>query len=210
MATTDDRQAHWQRVWTTREADRVSWFESRADRSFALIRDVAEPPAAAIIDVGGGASVLVDRLLAEGFRDVTVLDVSAAALGIARARLGASADRVHWIASDVLAADLPERGYDLWHDRAVFHFLTEADDRQRYVHQLTRALRPDGHAVIACFAPEGPEKCSGLPVVRYDAPALAAELGPRFELLRSSRAEHSTPTGAAQQFLYALFRRRAG
>jgi len=208
VTSTEERRRHWQRVWTSRLPHDVSWFEPDAATSLDLILGAARPPGAAIIDVGGGASVLVDGLLAAGFRDVTVLDVSAAALAVSQARLGREAAGVHWIAADVLTGDLAPRRFDLWHDRAVFHFLTEPHDRARYVDVLADALRPGGHAVMATFASDGPERCSGLPVARYDATGLADALGPTFQLVRHQRAVHATPGGATQAFLYAVLRRR--
>jgi SAM-dependent methyltransferase len=160
-----------------------------------------------VLDVGGGASTLVDDLLARGYRDLSVLDISAAALNVARERLGETANAVTWLAADLLDAPLQEARYDLWHDRAVFHFLTEAEQRVRYLRQLARALKPGGHAILATFGPQGPLKCSGLDTVRYDAGELARELGDGFTLIDSTMEFHATPFGTTQPFLYALFRR---
>jgi len=206
MTTAEQRRSHWQQVWTTRAADSVSWFESRAVQSLELIFSVSESRDAAIIDVGGGASVLVDGLVAEGFANVTVLDVSSAALAVARVRLGVQAERLHWVEADVLTADFAHSSFDVWHDRAVFHFLTDEGERVRYVQALARALKPGGHALIACFALDGPMRCSGLPVVRYDAAGLAAQLGPLFQPVHDLHATHSTPGGSRQSFLYTVFR----
>ncbi len=201
------RQAHWQSVYTSKADDSVSWFEAEPAVSLALIDLVGTPPDAAVIDVGGGASRLVDRLLERGFGDVTVLDLSAAALDVARARLGAGAARVQWIVGDVTTWE-PARRYALWHDRAALHFLTDPADRAAYFARLRRALLPDGHAIIATFAPDGPARCSGLPVQRYDADSLGAALGPEFELLDSRRHTHVTPAGVEQRFHFGAFRRR--
>jgi len=208
VTTSGERRSHWQRVWTTRRPDAVSWFEPDAARSLDLIVGVARAPGAAIIDVGGGASVLVDGLLAAGFRNLTVLDVSVAALDVSRARIGSAASNVRWLEADVITVDLAPREFDVWHDRAVFHFLTDSRDRDRYVDLLAKSLRAGGHVVMATFASDGPEQCSGMQVTRYDAAGLADALGTSFELVRHQRAVHATPGGASQSFLYALLRRR--
>jgi trans-aconitate methyltransferase len=201
------RQLHWQGVYTSKRPDEVSWFQETPTASLELMRAAGVTPASAIIDVGGGASRLVDVLLDEGFRALTVLDVSAAALSASQARLGVSAPNVTWITADVTTWE-PRQTYDLWHDRAVFHFLTEPADRAAYVRCLKAALKPGGHAVIATFAPDGPERCSGLPVVRYDGASLAAELGEGFELLRTVHHAHRTPLGSVQNFQFSLLGRR--
>ncbi len=162
---------------------------------------------ARIIDVGAGASTLVDDLLASGYRSVTALDISPAALGIAAGRLGDHGAQVHRIAADVLTAELPRAGYDLWHDRALFHFLTAPDDRGAYRRQLEAALAPGGRLVMATFASDGPERCSALPVRRYDISTLTAELGPAFLLETAATVDHRTPAGTIQRFLYGRFRR---
>jgi len=197
---------HWQDVYTTRRETEVSWFQAAPSLSLELIQSVGALGQAAIVDIGGGASRLVDALLDRGCRDVTVLDVSEAALSAARVRLGDRAAQVQWIAADVTRWD-PPRQYDLWHDRAAFHFLTDANDRAAYVERLGRALRSGGHAIIATFAADGPERCSGLPVVRYDAAMLAAALGNRFALVESRREDHLTPMGTTQRFQYSVIRR---
>ena len=204
-----ERQAHWEQVYATRAVDAVSWFEPEAAQSFSLIQALAPPPAAAVIDIGGGASVLVDRLLDAGYRRPTVLDIADGALAASRRRLGERASRATWVCGDVLDAALPPAANDLWHDRAVFHFLTTPAQRLRYRRQLEHALRPDGYLVIACFAPDGPSRCSGLPVVRYSAATLGAELGPCFMPLQETQVLHTTPAGATQHFLYMSFRYRA-
>lgn len=200
------RAAHWQAVYTGKADTAVSWFEAEPAVSLALIDLIGIAPEVPVIDVGGGASRLVDRLLERGFSDVTVLDLAEAALAAARRRLGVRAAGVTWIAGDVTGWQ-PARQYGLWHDRAVLHFLTTAEDRAAYVARLRRALAPGGHAIIGTFAPDGPERCSGLPVVRHDAASLSALLGAAFALLDSRRHRHVTPGGAVQSFQFATFRR---
>ena len=206
MPTASPR-AHWDNVYATKRDNEVSWFQEKASLSLDLIRSAGAGRGSALIDMGGGASRLVDALLDEGCTDVSVLDVAEAALSAAKARLGARAGRVHWIAVDVTQWK-PPRQYDLWHDRAAFHFLTEANDRAAYVERLMQALAPGGHAIIATFAPDGPERCSGLPVVRYDAASLGATLGSGFVLQQTRREDHRTPLATMQRFQYSLFRRR--
>jgi SAM-dependent methyltransferase len=184
----------------------VSWYQLEARRSLELITSVASDHAAPIIDVGAGASVLVDNLLDAGYRDLTVLDLSAAALGVSQTRLGDDSSKVNWIVADVLRAPL-DRRYAVWHDRAVFHFLTDAHDRAAYVDQVRDAVKPGGFVLVATFAQDGPEKCSGLPVVRYSAEALHSEFGDEFRLLLSEHEDHRTPAGAEQSFIYCLCRR---
>lgn len=198
-------RSHWEHIHTTRAATSASWYQPHAARSLGLIRRVAEPPTAAIIDVGGGASTLVDDLLAAGYEHPTVLDLSDTALAVARERLGPHAGRVRWIAGDVTAIGLSGHAYDVWHDRAVFHFLTDEDERRAYVAQLTHALKPGGHAIIATFALDGPTECSGLPVMRYSPATLHAELGTAFMLVEHSDEAHVTPAGRTQHFVYCLF-----
>lgn len=202
-----DKQQHWETVYRSKAPDAVSWYRPHLDTSLALIERAAPDHGAAVLDVGGGASTLVDDLLARGYRDLSVLDISAAALNVARERLGETANAVTWLAADLLNAPLQEARYDLWHDRAVFHFLTEAEQRARYLRQLARALKPGGHAVLATFGPQGPLKCSGLDTTRYDAEGLAGVLGDGFALLDSTPESHATPSGTTQPFLYALFRK---
>jgi SAM-dependent methyltransferase len=198
------RQQHWDDIYAAKGDADLSWTEPDPHRSLALIRQVC--PSGRVIDVGGGASVLCERLLDLGGYAVTVLDISAAALDRARARLGERAKDVRWIVADVTAN--PDVGtYDCWHDRAVFHFLTDPSDRAAYVALLSRSVPVGGHAIIATFAPDGPEQCSGLPVCRYDGPALAAELGSAMTLIRETRETHVTPWGKSQSFQYSLLRR---
>lgn len=201
-----EQQAYWEHVYQTRAAEEVSWYRPHLERSLELIRRSAPDLSDSIIDVGGGESTLVDDLLAAGYRDVTVLDISATAIEVAKMRLGSNAERVAWLAADITAVTLPRRRYDVWHDRAVFHFLTDLAQRAAYVRQVTRAIRPGGHVIVATFGPEGPQKCSGLDVARYDAEALHDEFGASFRLLESATELHDTPFGTVQQFVYCLCR----
>lgn len=198
-----DRSSHWETVYQTKAEKEVSWFEDTPDLSLSLLREVGLNRSLMVIDVGGGASRLVDALVALGQAHVTVLDLSAAALAIAKARLTA-ADRVKWVVSDVTTW-MPDRQYDLWHDRAAFHFLTSSEDQRAYVGVLSAALKPGGVAIIGTFAPDGPENCSGLPVARHDAESLQAVLGERFTLLSMRRHEHTTPRGSVQKFQFSTF-----
>lgn len=205
-----DRRTHWERVYAEKQPDQVSWFQAEARRSLDLISEFAARPDAAIIDVGGGASRLVDGLLARGYLDVRVLDLSAAALAAAHARLGTPGDRVHWNVGDVLTVEFAPQSVDVWHDRALFHFLTDASDRARYVEQVRHAVRPDGLVLVATFAEDGPLTCSGLEVVRYAPETLHHEFGAEFSVVASQREEHRTPWGAVQWFTYCLCRFRPG
>ena len=200
-----DRKAHWENVYVTKDEMAVSWFEEGPALSLDFLSRASAGTSSAIIDIGGGASRLVDALLARGYEDLTVLDLSAAALKAA-ARIGDKADEVVSIAGDVTTW-IPPRRYDVWHDRAAFHFLTEEADRAAYASCLEQALRPGGHAIIATFAPDGPEKCSGLPVQRHDAESLGRALGSAFTLVDSARHVHKTPWGSEQRFQFSLFRR---
>lgn len=202
-----DPKSHWETIYRTKDVHEVSWFQPEARRSLDLIMRVCPDRSAPIIDVGAGASVLVDNLLAAGYQDLSVLDVSEAALEISRDRLGSDSAKVKWMRADVLRAQFGESAYAVWHDRAVFHFLTDATDRQAYVEQVRRAVSPGGHVLVATFAEDGPEYCSGLPVVRYSAEGLHSEFGTDFQLVRSEHEDHRTPGGAEQSFLYCLCRR---
>jgi SAM-dependent methyltransferase len=202
-----DRKAHWEHVYAATQPDEVSWYQPEPTRSLELLAEAGVGPATAIIDVGGGDATLVDALLARGLGRVTVLDLSGAALARARARLGLLASEVEWREADVTRADLPAASYDVWHDRAVFHFLTDARDRRRYVDAAAEALRPGGTLVVATFAADGPTRCSGLEVARYTPEALAAEFGDRFTLVRGFGDVHRTPTGAEQRFTFVVLRR---
>jgi SAM-dependent methyltransferase len=202
----EDRQAHWQGVYTKRAENEVSWFQESPAPSIELIMQVGATHTSPIMDIGGGASRLADDLIDKGFEDVSVLDVSEAALRLAKARLGDRAARVDWIVADVTTWE-PSRTYDIWHDRASFHFLTEEHDRTAYVKRLKQALKVGGHAIIATFALDGPERCSGLPVVRYDPESLGRILGPAFQLTNRREHRHATPWGTEQSFQFSVFRR---
>jgi len=201
-----DRRSHWENVYSSKAETEVSWFEESPAISLELIADAGAGPDSAIIDVGGGASRLVAALIDRGFRDVTVLDLAESALAKAKVRLGARAGAVQWIAADATAWR-PSRQFDVWHDRAVFHFLTEPADQAAYVHRLKEGLKPGGCAIIGTFAPDGPERCSGLPVARHDSASLARVLGPSFELIAAHRHEHHTPRGVIQNFQFSTFRK---
>ncbi len=198
-----DAQQHWEKVYHTKAPDQVSWFRPHLETSLALIERATQADlSASIIDVGGGASTLVDDLIARGYPNITSLDISQAALDAAQTRLGKAAESVRWLHANVLQTSLPARSFDVWHDRAVFHFLTTPQERLAYVSTVAAALKPGGHVIVSTFGPEGPLKCSGLDVVRYDAEALHAEFGTRFRLVESSQEWHVTPFGTRQQFLY--------
>ena len=204
---TAERRKHWDGVYSSKASTEVSWYQERPDRSLELIGASGLSLNAPIIDVGGGASTLVDHLLDAGYGDLTVLDLTETALEHSRERLGERADSVNWIVSDVVHFE-PQRLYRLWHDRAVLHFLTDATDRERYVDVLKRALAPGGCAVIATFGPAGPLKCSGLEIRRYTVRMLEELLGAEFKLQSHELANHHTPMGATQQFLYSSWARR--
>jgi ubiquinone/menaquinone biosynthesis C-methylase UbiE len=204
----DERnRSHWNQVYEKKDADKVSWFQPSLRVSLDFIDSIGLPPSASIIDVGGGASTLVDDVLERGFSAVSVLDISSEALAVARRRLGERANAVTWIESDIAAAELPEASFDLWHDRAVFHFLTDANARARYVAVAERALKPGGHIIVATFGVHGPEQCSGLDVVRYDADGLHGEFGAPFDKIEHVEETHSTPWGGEQEFVYCYCRR---
>ena len=199
-----DRQTHWQDVYGVKSETEVSWFQQQPSLSLELIKTAGCGRHDPIIDIGGGASRLVDALLDAGYDAITVLDLSAKALDAAKARLGAWAKQVTWVVADVTRWEPPQQ-YALWHDRAAFHFLTEAADRAAYVDRLSRALRPADQAIIGTFALDGPTQCSGLPVVRYDAASLRQTLGPAFELLETRAHDHRTPWGGIQKFQFSRF-----
>ncbi len=198
--------SHWENIYRTKAPNAVSWYRSHLDRSLTLIESALPDRKAGIIDVGGGASTLVDDLLARGYRNLTVLDVSQTALDVTKARLGESGKAVRWVCADATQADLPDQAFDVWHDRAVFHFMTAQEQRNAYVRLAARAVRPGGHVIVGTFGPEGPTKCSGLDVVRYDAGSLHGEFGERFKLVQSFKELHETPFGTTQQFLYCYCR----
>lgn len=204
-----DRKAHWEAVYTARQPSEVGWYQVVPTASLKLIEAAGVDRGAAVIDVGAGASTLVDELLARGYTRLTVLDISAAALAAAKNRLGSRAAAVNWVVADVTAFHPAER-YDLWHDRAVFHFLTDAGDRRKYMQAVDWSLRPGGQLIISTFAKEGPEQCSGLDVVRYDAPGLALEVGAGYELVEWYEDIHVTPGGGEQKFLFCRFLKKQG
>jgi SAM-dependent methyltransferase len=197
---------HWENVYRNKPFDTVSWYAPHLDESLRLIQELCPDPAASIIDIGGGESTLVDDLLHCSYLDVSVLDISATAIDFTRQRLGAKAKDVSWYVGNIIQYDFGSKQFDLWHDRAVFHFLTERSDRQAYVELVRRSVKPGGHVLMATFGPDGPLKCSGLDVVRYDDQSLHHEFGEGFQMLGSKLAEHNTPMGIRQQFLYCWCR----
>lgn len=197
-----DTQIHWDKIYTEKAPDQVSWYRPHLETSLALIEQAAAGVSASIIDIGAGESTLVDDLLARGYADLTVLDISQTAIAASKKRLGDAAERVRWLVADITQAELEPSAYDVWHDRAVFHFLTAAADRRAYVRQVVRTVKRGGHVIVSAFGPEGPTRCSGLEVVRYDAESLHREFGAGFRLISSSRELHETPFGSTQQFLY--------
>lgn len=201
-------QQHWEMVYQTKDSASVSWYAPRLEVSLQLIRQLAINPDAAILDVGSGASTLPDDLLEVGYTNLTLLDISGQALGIAQQRLGLQASQIQWLEGNILDVDLPAHYYDVWHDRAVFHFLTNPQDRQHYVQQILHTVKPGGHVIMATFGMEGPKQCSGLDVRRYDTDSLYGEFGDDFRLLNSLIVNHQTPSEAQQQFLYCCCRVR--
>ncbi|QZZ22943.1 class I SAM-dependent methyltransferase [Leptothermofonsia sichuanensis E412] len=194
-------------MYSTKATDAVSWYQQHANLSIKLIGATGVSHTSSIIDVGGGASTLVDDLLAKNYQSITVLDLSAAALKSAKERLGATAGSVIWQESDITKADLPFHAYDLWHDRAVFHFLTTPEDRRAYVRTVLHSVKPGGHVIVATFAEDGPLQCSGLPIMRYSATQLYEEFGAEFTLISHDKETHHTPFGTTQQFTYCYFRK---
>lgn len=202
-----DARAHWETVYSTKAPDQVSWFRPHLEVSLSLIERAVPDHSASIIDVGGGESTLVDDLLDRGYRNLTVLDISATALESTRERLGSDrARQVHWLLADIAQPGVLHDSYDVWHDRAVFHFLTQESQRIAYVQNVIAAVKHGGHVIISTFGPEGPTSCSGLSVMRYDAESLHDEFGARFRLIESSKELHATPFGTTQQFLYCYCR----
>ena len=201
-----DAKTHWEKVYATKAPDQVSWYRPHLETSIALIERSVSDRSASILDLGGGESTLVDDLLGRGFQNVTVLDVSHIAIDATKKRLGKPADRVQWLTEDVTQVELESRAYDVWHDRAVFHFLTLPEQRSAYVRQVVLSVKPGGYVIVSAFGPEGPTKCSGLDVVRYDAESLHEEFGTRFRLVESSKELHETPFGTTQRFLYCYCR----
>jgi SAM-dependent methyltransferase len=200
-----ERQDHWENVYKTKGETEVSWFQETPAPTLELLALIGATSRTAVIDVGGGASRLVDSLVSRGYEDITVLDLSQAALAAAKARIADKANRVQWIAADVTTWE-PSRTYGVWHDRAAFHFLIGAADQTAYLDRLRRALRRGGYAIIGTFALDGPQMCSGLPVARWDAQGLGALLGPDFVLVDARPHEHATPRGAKQRFQFSTFR----
>ncbi len=203
-----NRQAHWEGVYSKKKSTEVSWYQQHPERSFELIKATGVDPSASIIDIGGGASTLVDLLLDAGYQNLSVLDIAHGAIEQAKSRLGRSkiewADKVEWLEQDITRF-IAEESFDVWHDRAVFHFLTDADDRLSYVEAMSNALKPGGHAIVATFNLDGPEKCSGLDVVRYSPETMSAILGEGFQLVETRSEKHETPGGASQSFVYCRF-----
>jgi SAM-dependent methyltransferase len=197
-----DTKTHWEEIYKTKTSDAVSWYRPHLETSLALIERAAEGYSASIIDVGGGESTFVDDLLARGYANLTVLDVSQTAVDVTKKRLGLTAERIHWLVADITEVYLPQSTYDVWHDRAVFHFLTAPEQHIAYVRQIANALKSGGHVIIGTFGPEGPTQCSGLDVIRYDADSLHDQFGVRFRLEESTKELHRTPFGTTQQFLY--------
>jgi len=197
-----DSKSHWEKVYRTKQPNEVSWYRPHLDVSLQLIEEASPNRDAQIIDVGGGESTLVDDLLNRGYHNLSVLDVSATALVVAKERLGDKADKVDWLCGDVTTFAFSRHQYDVWHDRAVFHFLTKSEERAAYVRQVAHAVKPGGHVIVATFGPEGPTKCSGLDVVRYGADALHHEFGSDFQLVKHLTELHRTPAGLIQQFTY--------
>ena len=204
---TMDNRDHWERVYATGPIDRLGWYETHLQISLNWIKDLCLHADAPLIDVGGGASTLVDDLLHEGYCAITVLDISGKALDVVKARLGNKADLVTWLEGDITTITLPERYYALWHDRAVFHFLTAPGQQHAYRDRLLHALMPGGHVIMGTFAPEAPPTCSGLPVQRYSPQQLESILGVEFELLRHHKVLHVTPGSVEQMYLYCRFQR---
>jgi ubiquinone/menaquinone biosynthesis C-methylase UbiE len=205
-----DPEAHWEKVYRTKQPTEVSWYRPHLEVSLQLIEEAAPNRDAHIIDVGGGESTLVDDLLDRGYRHLSVLDISATALLVAKDRLGHRSDQVKWLCGDVTTFEFPRQEYDVWHDRAVFHFLKEGSARSAYVRRVARAVKPSGHVIVATFGPEGPTKCSGLDVVRYDHNALHDEFGAEFQLVKHLTELHHTPGGSVQQFTYCYCNLRPG
>lgn len=202
-----ERKQHWENVYSTKPHDQVSWYRDHLENSMRMILNTGVEKDAAIIDVGGGSSTLVDDLLDNGFVDVTVLDISGTAISKSKERLESRAQNVNWLEADITTVVLPEDHYDVWHDRAVFHFLTEVEDRRKYVDLVMRSLKVGGHIIVASFGLDGPQKCSGLDVIRYDPEAMHDEFGDHFKLIKSVGETHETPFGTTQEFIYCYCRK---
>jgi len=195
---------HWKTIYTEKDSKKVSWFQEHADTSLRIIQQNENDKNARIIDIGAGASPLVDQLLLAGYNKLEVLDISAEALAITQARLGDDQDNIVWHNANILEAELPSNHYNVWHDRAVFHFLINEEDRMRYVEQVCHALKPNGKVIISTFGPDGPLKCSGLPIIRYDHDSLHGEFGASFKLIEHGQEDHLTPDGSVQKFIYCF------
>ena len=203
-----DLKNHWENIYKTKSSKNVSWYKPHLERSLEIILQLRLPKDAAMIDVGGGASTLPDDLLSKGFKDITILDISREALEVSKNRLANKAHVIQWLEADITTVQLKPNHYDLWHDRAVFHFLTKPEDRQKYINTLQNAVKPGGHVLIATFGLNGPLKCSGLEIVRYSAESLQRELGGEFQLEKQLTEIRKTPFETTQEFLYCLFRRK--
>jgi len=202
-----ETKTHWEQIYHTKATTQVSWYQLHPHLSLHYIQNTGIDRTGQVIDIGGGASTLVDHLLDAGFQHLTVLDISAAALEVAQQRLGLRAGSVTWLEADITQVALPHHKYDIWHDRAVFHFLTRPEDRQRYLNLVREAVKPGGYVIMATFADDGPERCSGLEVMRYNPERLHSEFGTDFELLDSAHEQHQTPFGTEQKFIYCYCRR---
>jgi len=200
-------KSHWENIYSTKDVTQVSWFQQHPELSLQFIEQTGVGKSGQIIDVGGGASTLVDDLLANGYENVTVLDISGTALQVAQQRLGQLASKVTWLEDSILEAEIPENFYDVWHDRAVFHFLTHDQDRARYVEAVRCSVKTGGHVIVATFGLAGPLKCSGLDVVRYSPVSLHGEFGDSFEIVNSTSELHHTPFGTEQKFIYCYCRK---
>jgi 2-polyprenyl-3-methyl-5-hydroxy-6-metoxy-1,4-benzoquinol methylase len=201
-----DVKTHWENVYTTKAPESVSWYRAHLETSIALVARATGSLSASIVDIGSGESTLVDDLLVRGYKNLTVLDISQTAIDVTKKRLGSAEEQVHWLVGDIVEVELDPQVYDVWHDRAVFHFLRRPEQRLAYVRQVTRAVKPGGHVIVSTFGPEGPTRCSGLEVMRYDAESLHSEFGGRFRLVESSKELHQTPFGTTQQFLFCYCR----
>jgi len=197
-------EAYWDSIYSTNAPNQLSWFRPHLETSLSFIETAAPNRESRVIDIGGGESTLVDDLLARGYAKISTLDISSIALEATKQRLGVVADGVEWMAGDITTIDLPSTIYDVWHDRAVFHFLTEPTQRTAYVEKVRKSVKPGGHVIIGTFGTEGPTKCSGLSVQRYSAESLHEEFGRRFRLIDSIHEMHETPFGTTQQFLYCF------
>ena len=200
-------QTHWENIYKTKDATQVSWFQENPRLSLDFIEGAGVDKTAHIIDVGGGASLLVDALLDNNYLNLTVLDISAAALEVAQRRLGSRASLVNWLQADITQIELPDNFYDVWHDRAVFHFLTKPEDREHYVKTVRHSVKTGGHIIVATFAPDGPDHCSGLEIMKYNPDQLHHEFGNDFELVNSTKETHQTPFGTEQKFIYCYCRK---